>query len=1196
MSTDREDLERGYGYFFAEAEELLQALEQDLLALREERTPARVHGLMRAAHTLKGASASVELNGIRDIAHWLEDVFKSLYNPEIVLDDELESLLFEAYACLRLVVNRQSVAVGDAGDDREASLLQRQADDIFERLREKLGDRFDPDAEIPDSVALGFDVVKSVFEIGVRQRLEELEAAVRAADPARVRELLVAHAQTFAGLGESLELPGFGDISRLVLAATEWNPDKVMRVAEVALANLWQAVQVVMEGDRDRGGEPSPDLEELAKPPTESATVSPPKTPKETRSEPQSETPVVSETVLENPPEAIAPPSLDDVFGDFDLDEPATVRANDARESNGRDAARDNDREHAFADISLEDLELPEEPPVAVGDGEDFIDVWDLSAAPTAAVPEEPSEDLPEGMEEIAISQREDDAPRAGFASTKPSERDRAQKEEFGQFAETDREPPATVPARHAVSPQPSVSPPTIEPQRTVPAAVAPAPAAVAPAPAAPSPTKRSEVAPTVRVDLEQLERLNFQAGELLVGQNKQVVQNEKLAAAVEQLRSHLQQHYTALSQVQFLFDRLAEEWKARRNGRATLAVSRRGVREASQTDRVRQLLQATQAQMAWLQESCEAIDTCAKESQQTLDKQQRLLTEVRDDLTNTRMQPLGDILKRFPRPIEQLAKKHGKPVELHVEGDRVLADKKIVQALYYPLLHLVRNAFDHGIESPEERQRAGKPATGRIELRAYNKGNRTIIEVRDDGRGLDFARIRQRVADRNLVGPDRAIELTEDELVQFLFQPGFSTADRVSDLSGRGVGLDVVRSQLQEIEARVTVRSEPRKGTTFYLRLPISLSIAKLLVVYDGGVSYAFPSDSVEQIILPLARQIQHLGDGKILQWRSSGREETLPVRRLSDLARYAKTPVFRPEETPVAFGKSSLASNTNGNNPSEPYAERANRTLPPSAPERHDDGPAVQTYAGVMLLLRSQGKLVALEVERVLGEQELAVRPLGSAIAPPSYVYGCTILGDSRLALVIDAIVLIERSLQPPSTAALPPAATIEVPSIAAARDANVPRLAPAAQNGSTDPNGSIALHEKTRVTVRRGCILIADDSLTLRHRLGQNLESWGYETVRAEDGADAIAKLRQNPKIDAIVSDLEMPNTNGFEFLRLCQADPQLARIPFIMLTSHRGKENAEIARGLGAKVYLSKPHNETELLELLENLIGTSRSPI
>ncbi|NJL61095.1 MAG: hypothetical protein HC903_03735 [Methylacidiphilales bacterium] len=202
------------------------------------------------------------------------------------------------------------------------------------------------------------------------------------------------------------------------------------------------------------------------------------------------------------------------------------------------------------------------------------------------------------------------------------------------------------------------------------------------------------------------------------------------------------------------------------------------------------------------------------------------------------------------------MANVYGKNVVMKLAGTQVLVDKAISEKLYDPLLHIVRNAFDHGIEAPEIRKERGKTETGTIEIRAYHQGSQTIIEVGDDGQGLNFEKIHQKGLEQGLI--PSGYHPNQDELLELLFSPGFSTAGKVSEISGRGIGLDIVKTQLQALNGSIAIRSTPNEGTTFVLKLPFSMTTDKLMIVQAGGAIYALLLDSIEKIILPSNEQIK--------------------------------------------------------------------------------------------------------------------------------------------------------------------------------------------------------------------------------------------------------------------------------------------------------------------------------------------------
>ncbi|NJO49654.1 MAG: hybrid sensor histidine kinase/response regulator, partial [Leptolyngbyaceae cyanobacterium RM2_2_4] len=327
-----------------------------------------------------------------------------------------------------------------------------------------------------------------------------------------------------------------------------------------------------------------------------------------------------------------------------------------------------------------------------------------------------------------------------------------------------------------------------------------------------------------VRVNVEHLDQLNYSVGELLTQQNRQSLQNERLQAEVRLLLKRLNQHQQMLSQLQDRADRQPLQSSSQQRVRTEQATAlqtlpltfgdRFDTLELSHYSDSHLLVQSLLDDTVQLAEAAEAIDLFSQQSSQILEKQQRLLSGTRDALMQARMLPLSEVLNRFPPVLQQLETLHGKRVTLKLRGTGVLVDKAIAEKLYDPLLHLIRNAFDHGIEPLPQRRALGKPPAGTIELNAYRHGGRTVIEVRDDGAGIDPQKIRQRAIERNLFAPLAAYNLSAAELLELLFEPGFSTAPQVSELSGRGIGLDVVRSQMQSINGETAVASTPSQGT----------------------------------------------------------------------------------------------------------------------------------------------------------------------------------------------------------------------------------------------------------------------------------------------------------------------------------------------------------------------------------------------
>lgn len=1129
---------QSYVYFRTEAQDLLQTIEQGVLNLRENRSKATVHELMRAAHTLKGAAASVELEAIKTVAHLLEDVFKALYDPQVVIDAELENLLFAGYECLRLLLTAELM-----GRQIDESEILNRAATVIAQLQTKLGDRFGQDAPLPTSADLGFDMVQSMFEIGVSQRLATLQQALTEA-PAQLEATLRTQAEVFEGLAESLNLPGFADIARTTLAALNCCPDRVSEIAQLALADFSHGRTAVLAGDRSSGGSPSPALQQLAlghiQPPDFIADSHDlPTSPRVTqemvaRAAVDTAQPikVVEATAAMSKPQRS--PLMELLLTEIhpqqwlywcfrQLNATASHLLTWIGQRQGDDST--------VGDSTANSTTLPQQDDLHVS----LTEPTSLAAAPPVAEPEPhapPSEPFAFPLDEVCSESPADLSPDLSPELSLEQlfghiELDQPSKPEFGESAIEKPIGPAQVggvPVQPLATGDSGVEFCSSTVDRTTGSA-------------------RSAVGSTpVRVELAQLERLNHLAGELLINQNQQSVETEKLHSMVQRLLLQLQQHQQTLYDLRDWADRFLVEQRQKssdsihRNSIITAYATGSSPAmlaefDALEMDRYGDLhvhVQTVLNQSLELETLAELVAQASQFSRHTLEMQQRLLTHVRDDLTAARMQPLDELLRRFSQVLKQLSSAYQKPVELVLSGTQVLVDKSIVDKLYDPLLHLVRNAFDHGIESPDIRRANGKPETGTIEIKAYHRGNRTVIQVKDDGRGIDLQRIAQRAIELNLVSSEEVHQLTTPQLLSLMFEPGFSTASQLSDLSGRGIGLDVVRSQLQALNGSVSVDFTPQAGTVFSLSIPLSITIAKLLVCQSGALTYAFPVEYVEQVVIPDANQLKIFDrQQRLLHWYKGGEELAIAVRRFSELPQASDTTRLHLSDSQTA------------------------ETSPP-----------------YIVLLNSLSGLIGLQVDHVLGEQELVIRPLGTAIVPPPFVYGCCILTSSQLALAIDVEILTQKAAQPDPARLQWDAAskTLLTPS---RPEVQLP---------------SLHLHAPH--------ILLVDDSLTLRQTLTLTLQKAGYQVSQAQDGLAALQFLRQQSQVELIICDVEMPRLNGFEFLSQFRRDTQLPKVPVVMLTSRSGSKYRQLALELGATGYLTKPYTDKELLTTVSHLLAAN----
>ncbi len=336
------------------------------------------------------------------------------------------------------------------------------------------------------------------------------------------------------------------------------------------------------------------------------------------------------------------------------------------------------------------------------------------------------------------------------------------------------------------------------------------------------------------------------------------------------------------------------------------------------------------------------------------------ITTELQEGVMKTRMQPIGNVWGRFPRLVRDLALQCGKQVTIEMEGSETELDKTIIEAIKDPLTHILRNSLDHGIEEPEERLRAGKAPSGRLHLRAYHEGGQVNIEINDDGAGIDVERVKQRAVERGIIGAQQADRMSDRELTNLVFLPGFSTAAKVSNVSGRGVGMDVVKTNIEKIGGTVDVQSVRGQGTTLKIKIPLTLAIIPALIVSSGGERFAIPQVS----LLELVRLEDSQGSGGI------ERIQGVPVYRL------------RGRLLPLVFLNQELGLD----------CTRA-------------DGENSRT-ADNIVVLQADDRQFGLVVDEINDTEEIVVKPLGKQLKGISCFAGATIMGDGQVALILDVL----------------------------------------------------------------------------------------------------------------------------------------------------------------------------------------------
>jgi len=500
------------------------------------------------------------------------------------------------------------------------------------------------------------------------------------------------------------------------------------------------------------------------------------------------------------------------------------------------------------------------------------------------------------------------------------------------------------------------------------------------------------------------------------------------------------------------------------------------------------------------------------------IDEFTKLAHHLQDEITAARMVPIGTLYSRLSRAVRDAAKSTGKQVELDLSGSETELDNNIIQQISDPLVHLVRNSVAHGIELPEGRRDAGKSDIGRVTLRAYHRGNHIYIEVEDDGRGIDYDRVKQSAVARGLVSHETASSLTERELREMLFHPGFSTAPLKTELAGRGVGLDVVRANLNSLNGEIEIQSTAGAGTKFILKVPLTLIISPALFVRCGAANFALPLAVVEEIRRLRADEIEDIG-GKLL---TKVRDVVTEVIRLDSYL-----------------------------------------GLPPLEP--------INGYFR-MVVANADNRQVGIVVEEVLGKDEIVIKSLGEYLRRVKLFPGTTIAPDGSLILLLDLNRMIatepgeRKSIQASASAA-----RIFAPGSAAIAKGSIP----------TDAIDRVH-HERV--------VVVADDSISVRKFVGRMLEKNGYRVILASDGLEAAELITQHG-CHLVITDLEMPRMTGYELMAQLRQSPATRRIPVMVVTSRAGAKHRDRAMKEGAVAFLTKPVQEDQLTEAVEQLIGT-----
>jgi two-component system, chemotaxis family, sensor histidine kinase and response regulator PixL len=905
--------------FLDEAEEYFDLMESNLVGLANaEVDPAKIDNVLRSAHSIKGGAGMMSFINLSQVAHRLEDFLKILrvrYAASMI-DTAVETLLLQSVDSLRHLssLNRLAIAGNDPQAESQMVTTIDRLQPVFEQLRSHLGD-----LEAADENALlaqdeDSDPALLIFEEGVEEILTRFEEELSSLDLRELAEKLTVTAQELIGFGNMASLEPFIQLCESIQhQAASISEPEITALANQALKTWKKSHALVLLGSAEK----IPSYLEGYE------TVKP------------------ASFIEEFEPFADEAIEFSELQSAFDLDIPEAASAfepfgDEAIEFNELQSAFDLDTLEAESDFAAFDEESSE--------FNELQSAFELEPDETASTFfDGESSELQELQSAFALEPDE-------TAST--SEPEKAEPEEqnslesaFGlnTIKETVAQIQAVVPnlatfASTNSSPNPS---PSVE-----------------------------QVDKMVRVPASQLRQFNTLFEQLVLNRNSITLRLGQLQGVIALMGQRMSQMERSNTQLKQWYDRasveglLSDKEQLVASG-GILSANKHPGFDSLEMDRYSDIHLICQEQIetiVQLQEVATDIELGLQQVHQSARDLHYTTRSMQGNVTRTQMLPFADAVKRFPRVIRDLNLQFAKKVELKIIGERTLLDRSVIETLSDPLMHLLRNSFDHGIEAPEARIAAGKPESGTITIQANNQGTYSVITISDDGGGIPLDKIRDRVYQMGFSQAEVA-RISEAELLNFIFEPGFSTASQVTELSGRGVGMDVVRTNLQEIRGDIRVDTKLGQGTTFKLRIPFTLSILRVAIVEQGGIIFAIPANSIRELIS---------GDPQVIVTS----EETPGVN-------------WNQTEIPLIEIEKMLVYNRLYNAVSLTGSPTINQTM--------------------TLVVGDDQSFAALKISRFWDEQESTIRAIDSPVPLPPGVISSVVFGDGKVIPLIDPLALV-------------------------------------------------------------------------------------------------------------------------------------------------------------------------------------------
>ena len=674
------------------------------------------------------------------------------------------------------------------------------------------------------------------------------------------------------------------------------------------------------------------------------------------------------------------------------------------------------------------------------------------------------------------------------------------------------------------------------------------------------------------------------------------------------------------------------------------------------------------------------------------------ITSELQEAIMLTRMQPIGNVFNKFPRVVRDLSSKLNKEMDLTIVGKDVELDKTIIESINDPLTHLVRNSVDHGVEMPADRVTAGKPARGTVTLKAFHEAGQVVIEIIDDGKGLDGDALAASAIEKELLTNDQVQAMSDQEKVNLIFLPGFSTAKEVTDVSGRGAGMDVVKTNLDKLGGQVDIISEVGKGTTISIKLPLTLAIIPCQIIMTGGERYAIPQVNLEELLRIPASQvknrIERVGNAEVVRLRGN----LLPLIRLTDVLGIQRT-YHDLENDKIKTDRRERISDPRGED-GPAFNRQSEDNVPLETTEREKSDRRFTAASALNIVVVSNGSIkYGLIVDKLQDSEEIVIKPMGRHLQQCKGYAGATIMGDGRIALILDVtnlarmaeltsidgsdraaevasaeaeMVRSEKDKQAVLTFRSSEEEQFAVPlnqveriekikysdievlggkkvmqyrggSLSLIAVDDVAMVQPIADKEDllvivfniasqligllaigpidamqisvdidettlkqTGIMGSTIIDSQTTMLIdifevvgalypewfedqevyeisEEGdtipTILIAEDSNFFRNQVKSYMTDSGYEVMEGEDGQIAWEVLQEHAdEISIVVTDIEMPNMDGFELTKTIRNDPRFTSIPIIALTTLAGDDDIAKGKAVGIDEYHIKLDKE------------------